>query len=416
MLSISRRLMLGGATGAASLASIGSLRAQQANPIRIGLIQTLSGSVGDLGRLHLLGAQIAVKQINDDGGINGRPIELVVRDAHFNAADAISALHEFAGMGINLVHGEIFSPVVFATLPLLPQLKIVNISPSINTADPTHDKYTRYFFRCAASGHMQYGGQGLLMAKVAPKAVRWSGVVSDYLGAKQIYDTLTIALKKHHKRLHGQDVVLVDPVLTKPGSTDFRNAAAQAVSLNLDGVHIGLPGGEAVSFCQQAKPFGLFQTLKAVSDTTLSVTAGPSLRTATPPNFWSACLWHIEGYKQVKLAQRFHADVLAETKLADVNPFTAQAHTAIMSFAGAIRAAGGTETEKVIAALESITFDSVFGALSYRPEDHQLRVNPGFLHVEPVEREPFYRNAEFVSLPWQDLIEPPTPGKAFVEE
>ncbi len=49
-------------------------------PIRIGLIFPLTGGSSDMGNSALVGAQVAVNEINQVGGYLGRPLELVVRD------------------------------------------------------------------------------------------------------------------------------------------------------------------------------------------------------------------------------------------------------------------------------------------------------------------------------------------------
>ncbi|NDY93094.1 ABC transporter substrate-binding protein [Ideonella livida] len=51
-----------------------------AKPVRVGFICPLSGGSGDFGNSARLGAELALKEINEVGGFLGRPIELVVRD------------------------------------------------------------------------------------------------------------------------------------------------------------------------------------------------------------------------------------------------------------------------------------------------------------------------------------------------
>src|SRR5205814_1913966 len=49
-------------------------------PYRIGTLQPLSGGAAIIGKTALVGAQMAVDRINKAGGVNGRPIELIVAD------------------------------------------------------------------------------------------------------------------------------------------------------------------------------------------------------------------------------------------------------------------------------------------------------------------------------------------------
>lgn len=54
--------------------------AQAAKPVRVGLIAPLTGGSADFGNSVRLGAELAVKEINEVGGYLGRPFELVIRD------------------------------------------------------------------------------------------------------------------------------------------------------------------------------------------------------------------------------------------------------------------------------------------------------------------------------------------------
>src|SRR6266571_2215603 len=52
----------------------------QAKPYKVGTLQPLSGTAAAGGKTSLVGTQMAVDRINKSGGINGRPIELIVAD------------------------------------------------------------------------------------------------------------------------------------------------------------------------------------------------------------------------------------------------------------------------------------------------------------------------------------------------
>src|SRR6266851_1950877 len=52
----------------------------QAKPYKIGSMQPLSGTAAAGGKTALVGAQMAVDHINQTGGINGRPVELLIAD------------------------------------------------------------------------------------------------------------------------------------------------------------------------------------------------------------------------------------------------------------------------------------------------------------------------------------------------
>ncbi|SPO01767.1 uncharacterized protein DNG_04440 [Cephalotrichum gorgonifer] len=61
---------------------------------------------------HLLaGLELAVREVNDAGGVGGRPIELVVRDTAADPQRAVAAVEELAGLGVAALVGEYHSVV-----------------------------------------------------------------------------------------------------------------------------------------------------------------------------------------------------------------------------------------------------------------------------------------------------------------
>lgn len=93
----SRRSLLQSALASATVMSAPALvRAQSAAPIKVGFIAPLTGPYGADAQLEVLGAQIAIKQFNDAGGLNGRLAELLVRDCRLNAGEGASRALELA--------------------------------------------------------------------------------------------------------------------------------------------------------------------------------------------------------------------------------------------------------------------------------------------------------------------------------
>ncbi|MFB9609250.1 ABC transporter substrate-binding protein [Kutzneria kofuensis] len=81
-------------------------------PVRIGAFAPLSrpGWVG-AGRHLLAGLELAVREVNDGGGVVGRPLELVVRDTAADPQRAVAAVDELAGLGVVALAGEYHSVV-----------------------------------------------------------------------------------------------------------------------------------------------------------------------------------------------------------------------------------------------------------------------------------------------------------------
>ncbi|WP_405932404.1 ABC transporter substrate-binding protein [Streptomyces sp. NBC_00827] len=85
------------------------------SPVRLGALVPLTrpGWVA-AGRHLLAGLDLAVREVNDVGGIDGRPLELVVRDTAADPERAAAAVDELAGLGVAAVAGEYHSVVARA--------------------------------------------------------------------------------------------------------------------------------------------------------------------------------------------------------------------------------------------------------------------------------------------------------------
>src|ERR1700756_4076851 len=63
----------------------------------------------EAGRHLLAGLELAVREVNDAGGITGRPLELVVRDTAADPQRAAAAVGELARPGVAALAGEYHS-------------------------------------------------------------------------------------------------------------------------------------------------------------------------------------------------------------------------------------------------------------------------------------------------------------------
>jgi len=108
---------------------------QKAEPVRIGFVGGLSGKVADLGVAGRNGAQLAVEQRMASGGINGRPVELVVRDDEQNPEKAKQVVAELIGQNIELIIGPMTSSIAMAVVPQINASRSILLSPTVTTTD-----------------------------------------------------------------------------------------------------------------------------------------------------------------------------------------------------------------------------------------------------------------------------------------
>ncbi len=89
-----------------------------ADALKIGLVAPLTGPGAESGRLQIEGAKLAVEEVNQSGGVLGRPIELLIEDDQTTNPGAVLAFSKLAGdAAIPAFIGSIRSTQVHAMAP-----------------------------------------------------------------------------------------------------------------------------------------------------------------------------------------------------------------------------------------------------------------------------------------------------------
>jgi branched-chain amino acid transport system substrate-binding protein len=101
-----------------------------AKPLRIGLTAPLSGGSATSGEAIQRGMQLAINEINQAGGVLGRPLERVARDVQNDPAAGVATLRELVQQQeIVATFGGVFSPVMLAQLDTAHELHVPLINP-----------------------------------------------------------------------------------------------------------------------------------------------------------------------------------------------------------------------------------------------------------------------------------------------
>lgn len=116
----------------AGVASAAPVRA--ADPIKVGAIFPLSGGAGRQGQEVVQAMQAMAAIINGDGGVMGRPLEIVARDDESTPAVGVAKANELAAMEVAVVIEGWNSPVTLAMQSVLARAGILDIT-AISKAD-----------------------------------------------------------------------------------------------------------------------------------------------------------------------------------------------------------------------------------------------------------------------------------------
>lgn len=106
-----------------------------ADSIRIGFTGPLTGQYSDIGVSGRSGAEFAVEQLNDQGGIAGRKLKLIVENDGGTPEQALVADRNLISQDVVAIIGHMTSGPTMAALQLTEQAKMVMISPTTATSD-----------------------------------------------------------------------------------------------------------------------------------------------------------------------------------------------------------------------------------------------------------------------------------------
>ncbi|MDF1726430.1 MAG: ABC transporter substrate-binding protein [Sulfitobacter sp.] len=128
-LKTTRRTLLKGAAAGGLLATTPLAArfasAQSAAPIRIGFQQHSTGIGAAYGRWYGRTTEAAVKRINEMGGINGRPVEIIAEDDGTDPKRGAEVVEKFANQhNCDVAFGTLFSHVVFGSAPAAGEQKL----------------------------------------------------------------------------------------------------------------------------------------------------------------------------------------------------------------------------------------------------------------------------------------------------
>ena len=131
--NMTRRTALKGlGAGVGTLAATGLLpgnmgfaQAQSSAPIKIGFQKHATGVGSSYGRWYDATTQAAVKRINEEGGINGRPVEVIIEDDGTDPKRGAEVLEKFENQhNVDVAFGTLFSHVVIGSAPRAAELKL----------------------------------------------------------------------------------------------------------------------------------------------------------------------------------------------------------------------------------------------------------------------------------------------------
>jgi branched-chain amino acid transport system substrate-binding protein len=249
---VKRRSLLkaGLALGAMQVASPFVVKSLADEPVKIGLDNPLTGPFAAVGKNELIGAQLAVEQINATGGILGRQVELLVEDSTSGeAAVAVQKANKLIDRDqVNFLIGNINSALAQAIANVSFEKKVFHIVPGGHTDSVTGTQCHWNVFRVCNTTRMETNSVSKLLLDSYGK--KWYFITTDYAFGRTLQAGFETSLKAANGTELGADY-------TPLGTTDFSANLIKAQSSNPDAIILLLAGDDMVNCLKQAVQFGL---------------------------------------------------------------------------------------------------------------------------------------------------------------
>jgi branched-chain amino acid transport system substrate-binding protein len=346
-----------------------------AKPYKIGSEQPLSGAGAAGGKTAVVGLRMAVDRINNSGGINGRPVELVITDDESSPAVARQKTTKMVQEDNIDVHvGGFLSNICLACMPVWKDAKIVNMISVCLDTTLTTSKCNRYSFRPYDFAPAQAVAFAPTLTKMGKK---WQIAYLDYSWGQSTRDAYTSEIKKN-----GGEVVGTTGI---PLGTADMTPFLSKISGDFDGLFGIFFGRDGVTVATQAYDLGLTKKYKwagdgSISESTNLIAIGNKIDGFTAINRYIPVF---QGPLDTPYHHRFFDE--AKKRLAQIDPSGPLPDKYVQSNYEAINAVklgiekskfqGREDTMKLIEALEGLEMkagdDFPQGDKTLRKEDHQ---------------------------------------------
>jgi branched-chain amino acid transport system substrate-binding protein len=358
-----------------------SISAFSQDTIKIGEFGSLTGDNASFGTSQNNGVQMAVKEINDSGGVLGKKIDLIVEDNETKQGETTTIVRKLISQDhVVALIGEVASSKSLEAAPIAQEAKI----PMIATA-ATNPRVTQtgdYIFRvCFIDDFQAQVIARFVLEKLQKKKVAFMTDV------KQDYSVGLTNFAKDYLLKHDGQVVKEQSYSS--GDKDFRAQLTDIKAANPDVIIITGYYPEAALIAKQARQFGIKSTFvggDGWDGSSLIPVGGKAIEGA----FYST---HFSVDDKSPAVQEFVTKYKAKyNTLPDA--FAALGYDAAKLLADAIKRAGGTESQKLRDAIATTKdFPGVSGKITINAERNAdkpaviLTIRDGALHyygtVEP---------------------------------
>lgn len=358
-----RILVMSAVSAAAAL----SATALHAEPLKIGIIESLSGAQTSTGRLYANAVKYGVDRINEAGGFNGEPVTVTEYDNAGGSPEAADKFRQAVADGVDIIFQGASSAIAGQLTEDVrkhnirnPGKEVIFINLGGEAMELTGDKCQFYHFRYTTTAPMRVNALVSAMKESGDLGDKVYSINQNYSWGQDMQAAVEAAAAE-------AGYTVVDEVLHDVNKIqDFAPFVARIRSAGPDTVFTGNWSND------------LLLLMKAAGDAGLDVTFATAFLDQ-PGNIANAGKTSLGHYIANNYDNAATDGEFAESYKATTGhyPIFVEGHTAFAL--GALKQALGTvdfgggdiDVTKIALALENTTYESPIGPISVRKEDHQ---------------------------------------------
>jgi branched-chain amino acid transport system substrate-binding protein len=344
-----------------ALAVMAASAACAQEPVKIGLITTLSGPGGYLGADIRDGFQLAVEM--GGGKLGGIPVQVLVEDDGFKPGQGKQIADKFLKTEkIKLITGIVFSNIVGATVPDILDAGAIYVSPNAAPSNFSGKDCNKNYFVVSWQNDSLHESAGQNATNLGKKKAFI--LAPNYQAGKD-------ALAGFKRYFKGE---IVGEVYTRLDQTDYAPEMAQIRAAKPDVVFQFHPGGLGISFMRQYQQAGLLGTIPMVvaapsMDTTILKAIGDAAIGVNVSSQWNADFDN-EANKQFMAAwqKKYGSDRLPTF-------YASQGYDTALAIGAALKGVKGdlSDTDAFRTAMLKADFHSVRGAFKFGNNQHPIQ-------------------------------------------